>query len=340
MVKNMKPYKKITALLLAVIMVILAAGCTPISLSKEWSYRMGDNIEYSIGTYSYALYQAYQSAQKYAKNNADYDSAKSFMDLEITDDDGNTATAKDWIKTEADKIMKNLLALDSEMSKANITVDSATMDEAKKNAKNIWDVGQYASYGYYSPMSKELEPYGISFDSFFAGSYAAQVKQNALFTGIYGKDGPKAVSDSDLTDYFKSNYTDYSYFTAALSTSSDSSGTNKTAMTDEEKETLETTLQGYADKINDGSATFKDMVNEYMSANSITTDPSKNAVESLTDSSIGDEIKEKLNSMSAGEAAILEVGTGSSAQCYFLYKDDVNKDVDTYINDDTKRLTV
>lgn len=337
----MKPFKKVAAFLLAVVMIVIASGCTPMSLSKEWSYKDADT-ELAIGVYIYSLYQAYSEASNYAKDNKDFDSTKSFMDLEITDDDGNTKVAREWIKEQADKITKNLLAINYQLKELNVTVDQATLDEAKSAAQTVWDVGQYASYGYFSPMSKILEPYGISFDSFFVSTYEAMAKQDALFNAIYGKGGSQEVADSDLTSYFTDNYTDYKYFSAALSTSTTDESGNSTskAMTDEEKEKVRDELQGYANALNSKSKTFDEVLKTYMDANAITTDPSKSGVENLENSTIGDELKEKLKDMEQGKADVIEIGTGDTAQCYLVYKGKINDDVKTYIDDKTNRASV
>lgn len=336
----MKPFKNVAAVLLAAVMIVLSAGCTPISLSKEWSYRYGDD-ELSIGVYIYSLYQAYSQAQSYAESNENYSTDKSFMDLEITDDDGNTAVAKDWILNEADKITKSLLALDNELARLNVKLEQATIDEAKSTAQSTWDTGIYAAYGYFDPMSEKLEPYGISFDSFYVSSYEAMAKQSCLFNALYAKGGEKEVSDAELTDYFTENYTDYSFFPVNLyTTDTDDEGNSvNTALSDDEKAKVEDELNGYVKDIVSGK-TFDDVLSAYMDANSITDDPSQKGIEILEDSTIGDDIKDKLADMKEGTAETLQVGDGDTAQLYFVYKGSIKNDVDDYINDATNRASV
>ena len=87
----MKPTVKIGSLLLAVVMALSAAFATGCSMSKEWSYKTSDK-ELAIGVYIYCLDLAYQQAQTKAKELDDYDGTNDkWLDLEITDDDGNTA---------------------------------------------------------------------------------------------------------------------------------------------------------------------------------------------------------------------------------------------------------
>lgn len=336
----MKPFKKVAAFLLAAVMIALSAGCTPISFSKDWSYRYEDN-ELAIGVYIYSLYQAYNQAQTYAQENEDYSSDKSFMDLAITDDDGNTEVAKTWILNEADKITKRILAVDSELKKNNITVDTATMDEAKSTAENIWEMGAYAAYGYFSPMSAELEPYGISFDSFYISSYGAMAKESALFEGLYGKGGAKEVPENEIKDCFNENYTDYKFFSVNLYTTEtdDDGNSTNTALSDDEKKKVEDELKGYVNDIKSGKS-YDDVLKTYMEANEITSDPSQSGTENLENSSIGDNIKEKLNEMKAGTAETLQVGEGNTATLYFIYKGDAKKIADEYLSDNTNRSNV
>ena len=90
----MKPYAKIGSLLLALIIAVAAVGCTPISLNAEWAYKT-DKVELPIGVYSYSLKTAYSQAKNYASKLASYDEASdSWLDLEITDDEGDKAVAR------------------------------------------------------------------------------------------------------------------------------------------------------------------------------------------------------------------------------------------------------
>ena len=111
----MNRIKKLTAVILAFAMVLALASCTtPISLTKEWSFK-NSTEELPIGVYIYSLYTAYNQASTYAKDAKGYDAAKSFMDLTIKDEDGKESVAKDWILTQAKKITKSILAIDTEL---------------------------------------------------------------------------------------------------------------------------------------------------------------------------------------------------------------------------------
>lgn len=343
-IKTMKPFMKIGSFLLAVMMLftaLVAAGCTPISINKEWSYKSGDT-ELSIGVYIYSLQTAYSQAQSFAKNDASYDEASdAWLDREITDEDGNTEVASKWIKEQAEKMCKSYLVIEQQLKENNVDVDKNAIASADETAETYWNVGQYADYGYIMPMSKDLEPYGVSLDSFKYCLEINSVKYSALFDAVYGKGGSKEVSDSDLTTYFTDNYVDYSYFTVNLyESSSDASGAStNVALSEEDAKKLTDELDGYAKEINDGKS-YEDITSKYMSANEVTTDPSTSKVEALENSSLGDDIKTAIKDLDTNKATTLKVGEGNSAIYYLIYKRDVKKDVDSYINDKTNRSSV
>lgn len=334
----MKPYAKIGSLILALVIAVAAVGCTPISLKAEWAYKT-DKIELPIGVYSYSLKTAYSQAQSYAKDLASYDEAsEDWLDMEITDEDGEKAVARDWIKNEADKMCRSYIALDTLVDELGIDMGGATADTAKKSAEEYWNVGPYASYGYYTPYKDEYEPYGVSFESFEYCTTLYSTKYSAVFEKLYGEGGSKVVTDAQLTEFFTANYTDYKYITANLYESTTDEAGNETdvALSAEDADKITGEFDGYAAKINGGTA-FEDVLNEYKTANSLTDDPSTSAVENLENSSVGDEIKTALNSMNSNEAKTIKVGADNSAVYYLIYKGDINSDVDEYINSESNR---
>lgn len=340
----MKPRMKAASFLLALAMlvsVIAIAGCTPISLSKEWSYKTSDN-ELAIGVYIYSLNAAYSQAQSYAEELDDYDSTSSaWLDEKITDDDGNEQVAREWIKDQADKMCRSYLVIDEQLEKEGIDVGQSTLDTAEETAETYWNVGPYASYGYVMPYSDTYEPYGVSLDSFTYCTTVYSAKYEALFKGLYGEGGSKEVSDADLTTYFTENYTDYAYLPVNLytSTTDESGNSSDVAMSDSEISAVKEQLDGYKDDLN-GGGSFDDVVTAYETASGSESDPSTTAVEVLDDSSIGDELKEAIGKLDTGKAETLQVGSGETAVYYLVYKKDIQNDVSSYIGDATQRETV
>lgn len=339
----MKAIKKITAAFLAVLMIMSISGC---STKPEWSYKADDN-EVQIGVYIYALYTAYNQAASYASSAEGYDAEKSFLNLTITDDDGETAVAKDWIVDTAKELTKNILTIEEEFEERGLTLTAEDEAAAKKSADNDWNLGpyydMYLAYGMMpTPYKDILEPYGVSYESFERASYMASAKQKALFEEIYINDEETAVSTEDLTNYFTENYTSYSYLSVRLADSAtdDSGSTTYTAMSDEDIAEIESTLQGYADNINNGAGTFAEQMVEYTALKELESDPSTSAVENLDESSLNEDVIAALNELEEGKAALVKVGEAENAYYYLIYKAPIADSVADYIEDETNSFNV
>lgn len=339
----MKAIKKITAAFLAVLMIMSISGC---STKPEWSYKVDDN-EMQIGVYIYALYTAYNQAATYASSAEGYDAEKSFLNLTITDDDGETAVAKDWIVDTAKELTKNILTIEEEFEARGLTLTAEDEAAAKESADNDWNLGpyydMYLAYGMMpTPYKDILEPYGVSYESFERASYMASAKQTALFEEIYINDEETAVSTEDLTNYFTENYTSYSYLSVRLADSAtdDSGSTTYTAMSDEDIAEIESTLQGYADNINNGAGTFAEQMVEYTALKELESDPSTSAVENLEDSSLNEDVIAALNELEEGKASLVKVGEAENAYYYLIYKAPIADSVADYIEDETNSFNV
>lgn len=344
----MKSYQKLVAALLAVLLIVSAAGCAPMTLAKEWSYEYDDDTlseKLDIGVYIYSLYQAYSNAKTYAEKAEDYKDNESFMDIEITDDDGNKALAKDWIKTEAEKITVNLLAVDYLVEKHGATWDEASMESAEQECKNAWEMGPYSSYGYYQPMSKELEPFGVSYDSFKLSSYVANVKQNAIFDVLYNEGGEKAVSDKEFTKYFTENYVDYSYIPVEMYTSESDAEGNSTSVAFGKKKMNSTIdkLESLAKNINSDSTTFDKAVKSCVKELKIDESAAvEDTVELLTTTEGNNaDIAKALKSLDNGKAKVITVGKdGDSPMAYLVLKNDISRNVEHYLENKTEHSSV
>lgn len=339
----MKAIKKITAAFLAVLMIMSISGC---STKPEWSYKVDDN-EMQIGVYIYALYTAYNQAATYASSAEGYDAEKSFLNLTITDDDGETAVAKDWIVDTAKELTKNILTIEEEFEARGLTLTAEDEAAAKESADNDWNLGpyydMYLAYGMMpTPYKDILEPYGVSYESFERASYMASAKQTALFEEIYINDEETAVSTEDLTNYFTENYTSYSYLSVRLADSAtdDSGSTTYTAMSDEDIAEIESTLQGYADNINNGTGTFAEQMVEYTALKELESDPSTSAVENLDESSLNEDVIAALNELEEGKASLVKVGEAENAYYYLIYKAPIADSVADYIEDETNSFNV
>ena len=337
----MKPTVKIGSLLLAVVMALSAVFATGCSMSKEWSYKTSDK-ELAIGVYIYCLDLAFQQAQTKAKELDDYDGANDkWLDLEITDDDGNTAVARQWIKDDAQKKCLNFLAVEKLMKDEGASVDEASQQAADEQAKTYWNVGQYANYGYIMPMSKELEPYGISYDSFRYCTSQYSVNYSVLFSKLYGEGGSQEVSDSELETYFTENYVDYSYIPVQLyEASTDEAGESTNVALSEDKIAEYTSeFEGYISDI-DGGKSFDDVVSAYTEKHELTDSLAVDNTEQLESVSAGDQIKDALKELGNNKAVTVKVGEGDSAMLYLVYKRNSADSAKDYLESETNRAGV
>lgn len=350
----MKNYTKIIAVVLALVVALSAASC---SLSKEYSYKTGDT-ELPIGVYIYSLYSAYNQAQSYAQKLDSYDSEKgtydgkkSFLGVEITDDEGNTATADEWIRDNADKSMRDILATQKLFKELGATVDEATLQGYDEACKQYWDYGPYyAYYGeqYKNPYKDIFEPLGVSYESFYTATYYNSALKEAVFDAIYGATGTQAVSDEELTLYFTDKYTSYKYFSANLYESKESESedenatgalTTDVALSDEKIDEYKSNFEKYADAINSGES-YEDVVKQYMSDYDIEEDPTTANVEIMSESTIGADLIDEIEKLSEGEASTKVIGEDNTAMIYLFYKEPIANEVEKYIADETNRSTI
>ena len=337
----MKQAVKIGSLLLAVMMVFTAVFASGCSLQPQWSYKTSDK-ELAIGVYIYNLDVAYQQGLNFAKKLDDYDGTNDkWLDLEITDDDGNKAVARQWIKDKAQELTLTALAVEKALKDEGATVDSATMQAADEQAKTNWNVGPYANYGYVMPMSKELEPFGVSFDSYKYASAEVPAMQQALFNALYEKGGSQEVADEEIEKYFNENYVDYSYISANLyeSTTDEAGNSSNVALSDDAVKQLTDKFDGYVKDLNGGKA-FDDVSAAYTEAEGLENDPAVSNTELLKNFSAGDELKAQIEKLENGKAATVKVGEGDSAMLYLVYKKDVTAIAKDYLESASNRSEV
>ena len=342
----MKPTVKIVSLLLAVMMLFTAimSGC---SISKEWSYKTSDK-ELAIGVYIYALYNAYSRAQSYAEKLDDYDSTKdTWLDKEITDDDGNTEVASKWIKDQAQLICLEILAVEQELKRLNATADEAMVTNLDSAADSNWNFGTtYTQYiGYVQPLKTTLEPYGISYDSFKLVTSTFVANEDKLFEAIYLEGGEQEVSKDEIKKYFDENYVRYSYLPVQLYTSTtDEAGTSSNvAMSDADVKKITDEFEGYAKQVNaasNASETSSKLLSEYLTANgqdesSIVTNTAKK-----DETNAGEELEKAINDLGEGKATTLKVGEGENATLYYVFRYTQKEAEDDYLNDTNKTAIV
>ena len=348
----MKNFTKFLAVALCFVIALSTAAC---SLTPQWSYAHEDN-ELNIGVYIYAMFNAYNQAQTYAQQTEGYDAEKgtydgeeSFLNVEITDDDGNKAVAEQWILDETDRTMRTLLAIDAEFERLGATFDQAALDNHKATAKEYWDYGPYYRiYGeqYLSPYKDTFEPLGVSYES-FEYYYLTSAKQEVIFDTLYSDGGEKGVDDKELTKFFTENYTSYVYFNTNLykttevpaENEGESATTKNEALSDKEIKEITSKFEGYVADTNAGK-NVDDVVKAYMKDEDIKEDPSSRGVEIMDESVIGEDLVKAIEDLKEGQATYKVVGEGDTKVIYYLYKEPIDKQVKTYIGDAVNRSSV
>lgn len=348
---NLEKIKKIVAGTVAGAVILSAAACTPISTKAQWSYKYDGN-EKAIGVYIFALYNAYNEAKTYAKDAKGYKEDESFLDLTITDDDGNKAVASQWIKEQADLSVREALYLDSVLDQKKATVDE---ESYATQAQQDWELGYmysyYSQYGYTpTPEQDILEQYGISVDSYCELQYVAAGKQSKLFDLIYDKDGSEEVSDKDLKKYFDDSYTYYSYFTVPLyEQTTDADGNSSSEAYSSKKQKKLTNLANkYSDAVN-GGKTLNSQCKSYLSYTKSDASVSDTVVtncevldsDNLASSTLGEDVAKEFVDVKTGEAKAITIGKDDSKTIYVIQKLNTADAEDEYLTkDDSTRKSV
>ncbi|MBR3987842.1 MAG: hypothetical protein IKK10_00880 [Clostridia bacterium] len=342
----MNNFKKTSAVFLAVLMLVLGAGC---SKNPTWSYKT-DNVSYAEGVYLYSLFSAYNEAYTILQEQSgnDFDSTASILDIKADfDGDGEEVLCETWINEQADIITRNLAALDEKIKEYGIKLDRTQVESARELAKEDWHLGPYYEYyvasGYEATSYEDmLSPYGISFDSFFTSSYLASVKQNAIFDYLYGKSGEEAVSDEEITKYFTDNYASYAYFTTNLYETSidpETSQQKYIPYTEELIDGVEKEFKSYAKQVNSGAA-YTEVMYKYMKAHNIVDNPTVKNIEILDNSSLGEEVLKAVKELKEGKATYLKVGTGDTSIMYFITRFPIADEAEEYLKADGNRHTI
>ena len=332
MVKKMKPTVKLASLLTALLMMIsvIASGC---SLGKEWAFKTSDK-EIPIGVYITAMYNAYFEAQEYASKLDDYDaSSDKWLELEITDDEGNTEVASKWIKQRAERNCLEMLAIEAELDKQGATLDEANIAQMENQADMYWVQG----------MKKTLQDKGVSQESFKYYLSRYSLEKSQLFDSLYLAGGSKEVSKDEIIKYFEENYIRYSYLPVALyEATTDEAGEVSNAITDEQAKKITDTLDGYVKQVNavkdatEAGTTSDKLTAEYISANGM----DENALVTGTapkeeTNAPADEINEALKKLEEGKATTVKVGEGASATVYYVFRYSTAAAKNEYLADDT-----
>ena len=348
----MRNFQKLLCVVLVLIVALSAASC---SLTPQYIYQ-NDSYKLPVGVYIYYLRQAYSEAQSYAQQSDKYDSAtgkydgkKSFLKMEITDGDDNTAVAEDWIKDKAKEYTQKSIALCYEFNKLG-----ATFDELGPNDM-ISTISPYAIYNSQTGQldesldktlaeyAKDVEQYGIGFDSWLFVNSSYDLMNEATFKAEYGEGGENPVSKDEITKYFTENYYNYTTISANLYTTEtkkdeDGNDTEETENKAFDKKTLkkyEDAFKGYAAELK-GKTTMDDIVKKYNKAFDAEATASPSCVK--IDKDTTDELSKAVLGLKEGEATYKIIGDDDNTKViYLIYRQPIKDKVAEYIDGGTQQ---
>lgn len=232
----MKAIKKITALMLALAMILSLSGCYNKDLT--WAAKDGDNTA-AIGIYLYYLYVAYDNAADLV--DSDTEVLKATIDGE---------SAETWIRNKAMNYLQSYLWVNDKIKEYNLDL---TEDE-KTSAE------QTTSYliSYYMTGFDDL---GISQDSFNKAYSEYNIMFKKLFDYYYNEGGEFAIDKDELKESFVKDKYSFQYMYGSLTTTDDDG--NTTDISDEEKEALTADFESYKKKVETGYQTLEYCSQEY-----------------------------------------------------------------------------
>ena len=292
--------KRIAAAVLAAAMLTAFAGCG----DQSWSYKTGDT-SLSAGTYIFNLLNAYYEAYDKVES---ADEADKILEEEVEDSDGSKKTVDQYTIDAADKTTMRMLAVEELFKKYGLELNTTDYEMTKTYSDSMW--------GYSKDM---FEGYGISQDSFTYCYAEYGVKYGQVFETLYGKDGEKAVSDEEMTNYFTDKYTGYAYFSVSMSEYDDETG-ESILKSDEEFTRTEDYMKAYVEMVNKDGKSYSDIVKSYMDDFAEDYDPTLSGAVDLEETTMNTTVVDTLKTLDEGKAAYVKYGEGTSTMFYFVYR--------------------
>ena len=226
----MKTLKKLSALLLAIVMLLCLAACHP---KDEVAVSSGD-IKITSAMYSYYLVMADMEAQNIITSDEKIDTTARGFDFHKQTIEGKPYD--EYVKELALNNCLKAIAYQKLCNDNKVELSTDDIAQADYNAQYDWYYYGY-NYGYQYGYGDFLPLNGVNFNT-----YNNVVKINyygdAYFKHLYDKGGEKEVADTDIQKSMDENY-------AAVYLLAEQ-------YTDETLETLKTTFTKYMDRINKG----------------------------------------------------------------------------------------
>ena len=234
----MKLFSKVTALVLAVCMVLSLTACHP---KDETAFSLGD-IKLTSALYSACILQAVdEAAEKISDAGTEITSLEDCYDKTVDD-----LSFEEWVTKTAKKYVYRFIFLDKLEQDKTISLTEDQESEIESYVSSQW-----------SQMSSYYELNGVS-----QATYTKLIRysylQEQYFKSIYGEKGTKAVTADEQDKYYKDNF----LLVHMISDNYTNTETGS-AYTDDEKAAAKSKFENYEKELKSGKRTFAAIYKEF-----------------------------------------------------------------------------
>lgn len=318
----MKIIKSTVALIMCVLLVLSLTACHK---KNEVAVTI-NGIDFTSAMYSYALLNADSEAkslveEKLHEGETEEEKAEEHDhgDIDYFAQTIEDKTYEKWVEDKAVETLSKYAAYLTLCEENNVALDEEKLKEAK----------EYGSY-YYSYYGALFSANGIGEET-----YVKLMEYDYLtekyFTFLYGKEGSKAVAESDIKDYFTKNYR------VALILQKDIS-----ELKEDEVNKAKSELEDWQKKI-DGGKSLVEVYNEFNGLTEKTAESGYPPVKEIkdcvsfiadpeVDSNYGADFFKDIKDLGNGKTKIVEFGEDDSKQLLLVTMIDSMSD-DTYLSE-------
>lgn len=314
----MKYVKRLSAALLAVIMLLTVTGCHK---KDEIAVKIGE-WEFTSAYYMCTLIYADTKARntidtQLAEKNEDSDTA-STEEVDYLKQKIDDMSFSDWVKQEAMNELKRIAAYKTKCKEADLKLEDEVVTNAEQYAEYYWTYNGYQSM---------FEPNGVSkstFVEYLTNSYYSTL----YFEHLYCEGGEREIAKDEVQAKIMENYVVADIINVSYETDA----------TDDDKAALKAKFDNYANSLTNGTMTFDQVYTDYYGESETTTDTttdaeaeegtapidSKAQILGSSDTSYASDYYETVNSMAIGIAQT--VASSDSKGLTLLFKKDLTAD--------------
>ena len=248
----MKTSKRLLAVLLAAVLTAACfVGCHKKDAVAATYTANGKTYSMPAGEYAMAVILADNEGRgKVNEELTDAEKNAGNIDYRKKTIDGKKF--EDWVNARAEEIVYQYFYYAAEFDKNKLELSESDTESMNSYLSYQWSLSGYQYV---------CEPNGVSFDSFKAFETVYSYQRNALFTYLYGDNGPLEIPQDDRTACLVEKFALADVIEVDPSTLAEE-GENSDELSDEEKDALKETLkeraktllEGYADRLNKGEA--------------------------------------------------------------------------------------